>query len=216
MPQTFHRSTNTLSRVSIFGAVAFVGLALWGLLTVNRSTYVTGQRVAVEQPVQFSHKHHTGELGIDCRYCHTAVEVSRRAGIPPVSTCMNCHRQIWTNAAILEPIRASFRTNQPIRWVKVNDLPDFVYFNHSVHVHGGIGCTTCHGPIGEMNQVWQATSLQMEWCLDCHRHPERQVRPRDHVFDPEWEVPANQEELGRKLVKAYHLTPRVDCTTCHR
>jgi len=216
MPQIFHRSTNTLSRVSIFGAVAFIGLGLWGMLTVNRSSYVTQQRVAVEQPVQFSHKHHTAELGIDCRYCHSAVEVSARAGIPPISTCMNCHSQLWTNAALLEPIRASYRTGEALPWIKVHDLPDFVYFNHSVHVHGGIGCTTCHGPIGRMNQVWQESTLQMEWCLDCHRHPERHVRPRAHVFDPEWEVPVNQEELGRTLVAAYHLAPRVDCTTCHR
>jgi len=216
MPQIFHRSTNTLSRVSIFGAVAFIGLGLWGMLTLNRSAYVTKQRVAVEQPVQFSHKHHAAELGIDCRYCHSAVEVSGRAGIPPVSTCMNCHSQLWTNAALLEPIRASYRTDDALRWIKVHDLPDFVYFNHAVHVHGGIGCTTCHGPIGRMNQVWQESTLQMEWCLDCHRHPERHVRPRAHVFDPEWEVPVNQEELGRALVAAYHLAPRVDCTTCHR
>lgn len=216
MPQIFHRSTNTLSRVSIFGALAFVALGLWGLLTMNRSSYVTLQRVAVEQPVQFSHKHHTAELGIDCRYCHTAVEASAQAGVPPTSTCMNCHSQIWADAPILEPVRASFRTDRPIRWVKVHDLPDFAYFNHSVHVHAGVGCTTCHGPIGEMNQVWQETSLQMEWCLDCHRHPERWVRPREHVFDLDYQPPADQAALGRSLVAAYHLEPRVDCTTCHR
>lgn len=216
MPQIFHRSTNTLSRVSLFGAVAFVGLALWGLLTVNRSAYVTNQHVAVEQPVQFSHKHHAAELGIDCRYCHTGVEVSAQAGIPPVSTCMNCHAQLWTQAALLEPIRASFRTDEPVRWVKVHDLPDFVYFNHAVHLHGGIGCTTCHGPIGEMNQVWQESTLQMEWCLECHRHPERHVRPRERVFDLSWEPPTNQEEMGRELAQAYGLAPRVDCSTCHR
>lgn len=216
MAQIFHRSTNTLSRVSIFGAVAFAGLGLWALLTINRSAYVTKQHVAVEQPVQFSHKHHTAELGIDCRYCHTAVEVSARAGVPPVATCMNCHAQLWTDAALLEPIRASFRTDEPIRWVKVHDLPDFVYFNHAVHVHAGMGCTTCHGPIGRMNQVWQEASLQMEWCLDCHRHPERYVRPREEVFAPDWTPPADQETRGRALVAAYGLAPRVDCTTCHR
>ena len=216
MAQIFHRSTNTLSRVSIFGAVFFVAGSLWLLAAINRSGYVTGQGVAREQPVQFSHKHHAGELGIDCRYCHTSVDVSSFAGIPPTKTCMNCHSQIWAQSPYLEPVRASWRDDRSIRWIRVNDLPDFVYFNHSVHVHKGVGCVSCHGRVDKMNQLYQAVSLQMEWCLDCHRHPENQVRPREHVFDMEWTPPGDQRTLGLELVKAYDIHPRVDCDTCHR
>jgi hypothetical protein len=216
MAQIFQRSTNTLSRVSIFGAVFFVAGALWLLAAINRSGYVTQQDVAREQPVQFSHKHHAGELGIDCRYCHTSVEISAVASVPPTKTCINCHSQIWAQSQFLEPVRASWRTDQSIRWIKVNDLPDFVYFNHSVHVHKGIGCVSCHGRVDKMNQLYQATSLQMEWCLDCHRHPEHNVRPRDEVFNMRWEPPADQEALGATLMKAYDIHPRTDCSTCHR
>jgi Cytochrome c7 and related cytochrome c/Class III cytochrome C family len=216
VPQIFHRSTNTLSRLSLFGALFLVAAGLWGLALLNRSAYVTEAGVAREQPVQFSHKHHAGQLGIDCRYCHTSVERGAVAGIPPTQTCMNCHSQIWAQSQYLEPVRASFRTNRGIPWVKVNDLPDFVYFNHAVHVQKGVGCATCHGRVDRMNQVWQATSLQMEWCLDCHRHPERYVRPREHVFDLDWEPPADQMEQGEKLVEAYAIRTRVDCDTCHR
>jgi hypothetical protein len=215
MPQIFRRSTNVFSRVSIFGALAFVGASLWLLAVVNRSPYVTQQDVARQQPVQFSHKHHAGELGIDCRYCHTAVETSADAGMPPTDTCMSCHRQIWADAPFLEPVRASEATDRSIRWVKVYDLPDFVHFNHAIHVRQGIGCATCHGRVDHMNQIWQATSLQMEWCLDCHRHPERYVRPREAVFDPAW-TPPDDPTLGTRLLREYDVASRVDCTTCHR
>ncbi len=216
MAQIFHRSTNTLSRVSIFGAVFLAAGLLWLLAVINRSGYVTNQGVAREQPVQFSHKHHAGELGIDCRYCHTSVEESAVATVPPTQTCMNCHSQIWAQSEYLEAVRASSRTDESIRWVKINDLPDYVYFNHSVHVHKGVGCVSCHGRVDQMNQLYQATSLQMEWCLDCHRHPERYVRPRDAVFDMAWEPPGDQAALGLELVKAYDIHPRTDCSTCHR
>jgi hypothetical protein len=216
MAQIFQRSTNTLSRVSIFGAVFFVAGALWLLATINRSGYVTGQDIALEQPIQFSHKHHAGELGIDCRYCHTSVEISAVASVPPTKTCINCHSQIWAQSQFLEPVRASWRTDESIRWIRVNDLPGFVYFNHSVHVHKGIGCVSCHGRVDKMNQLYQATSLQMEWCLDCHRHPERFVRPREEVFNMRWEPPGDQHELAATLMKAYDIHPRTDCSTCHR
>jgi hypothetical protein len=214
--QIFHRSTNTLSRVSIFGAVFFVGGALWGLAAVNRSGYVTQEGVARQQPIQFSHKHHAGELGIDCRYCHTQVERAAYAGIPPTATCMNCHSQIWVDSPMLEPVRASWRTDRSLEWVKVYDLPDYVYFHHGAHVGKGIGCETCHGRVDRMNQVWQASSLQMEWCLDCHRHPERAVRPREAVFRFGWTPPEAQTTLGPRLVAAHQIHTRTDCTTCHR
>jgi hypothetical protein len=155
-------------------------------------------------------------MGIDCRYCHTAVEKSAQAGIPPTKTCMNCHSMIWNQSPTLEPVRASLRTGQSIEWVKVNDLPDFVYFNHSAHVNKGVGCTTCHGAVDKMPLVWQHASLQMEWCLDCHRQPEKYVRPKEEVFSVAWKPPANQLEEGRRLVKDYEIRTRTSCSTCHR
>jgi hypothetical protein len=155
-------------------------------------------------------------MGIDCRYCHTSVEVSATAGIPPTKTCMNCHSQIWSNSPTLEPVRASFRNDTPIEWTKVNDLPDFVYFNHSAHVNRGVGCSTCHGRVDRMPLMAQAASLQMEWCLQCHRRPERYVRPQAAVFDAAYEPPADQMALGSRLVKEYGIHTRTSCSTCHR
>jgi len=219
MPQVFHRSSNTLAKASIFGAVFLIAALGWGLDQFNRSSYMTRAMEAREQPVPFSHKHHVGQLGIDCRYCHTSVEQTAYAGIPPTKTCMNCHSQIWTNADMLEPVRASFRTDQSIRWVKVHDLPDFVYFNHSIHVNKGIGCASCHGRVDHMNLTWQQNSLQMEWCINCHRNPEQYIRPKDQVFNLEWTPPdGDQLTLGRKLVKDYDIQVRLltNCSTCHR
>ena len=150
MAQIFHRSTNTLSRVTIFGAVFIIGFVFWVIGGIVRSPYATDQGIAREQPVPFSHQHHVAGLGIDCRYCHTSVETSNFAGIPPTQTCMNCHSQIWTNAAMLEPVRASFASGRPIVWSRVHRLPDFVHFNHSIHVAKGIGCATCHGRIDKL------------------------------------------------------------------
>jgi hypothetical protein len=218
MPQIFRPSTNTFSRLSIYGALFAVAALAWGVALINRSSYVTRAGVAREQPVPFSHRHHAGELGIDCRYCHTAVERGPIAGIPPTKTCMNCHSQIWIDSPVLEPVRASFRTDKSIEWIKVHDLPDFVYFNHSIHVHQGIGCVSCHGRVDRMNLMWQESSLQMEWCLNCHRHPERYVRPRDQVFNMEWRPPTDQLTLGRQLVKEYKIQVQqlTNCSICHR
>lgn len=216
MAQIFHRSTNTLARLSIFGGLFLAGGSLWLLAALNRSSYGTQIDVARQQPVQFSHKHHAGELGIDCRYCHTSVEKSAVAGVPPTATCMNCHAQIWNDSPFLEPVRESFRTGHSIEWIRVHDLPDFAYFNHSAHVAKGVGCATCHGRVDQMNQIWQHASLQMEWCLDCHRHPEDFVRPRDQVFNMAWEPEEPQRELGTRLVKEYNIHTRTDCDTCHR
>jgi len=216
MSQIFHRSANTFSRVSIFGAV-FIVAGLLGLTAqVNRSPWVTGARVAREQPIQFSHERHVGGNGIDCRYCHTSVEDSRFAGIPPTKTCMNCHSEIFSNSPFLEPVRASFATGKPIQWTRVNDLPDFVYFDHSIHVNKGVGCTTCHGQVDRMPLMWQEQSLQMEWCLDCHRNPEQYVRPRDAVFRVDYQPPSNQRELGARLVAEYDIQKLTSCSTCHR
>jgi cytochrome c7-like protein len=216
MSQIFHHSTNTLSKLSIFGALFLAAGTLWLVLEINRSPYVTQAGVAREQPVPFSHAHHVAGMGIDCRYCHASVETSATAGIPPTKTCMNCHAQIWSDSPTLEPVRESFRTEKSIEWVKVHDLPDFVYFNHGAHVNQGVGCTTCHGRVDQMPLMWQESSLTMEWCLDCHRQPERYLRPREQVFNAAYEPPADQLALGRSLVKEYGIHTRTSCSTCHR
>jgi hypothetical protein len=218
MAQIFHRSTNTLSRVSIFGAVFAIAALAYGLALANRSAWMTQARVARDQPVPFSHRHHANELGIDCRYCHTSVETAAFAGIPPTQTCMNCHKEIWADSPTLEPVRASFRSDESIEWIRVHDLPDFVYFNHAIHVNKGIGCTSCHGRVDMMNLTWQEASLQMEWCLSCHRNPEDHIRPRDQVFNMKWEAPSDQRALGLQLVKDYGINVEQlrDCSICHR
>ena len=218
MPQIFHRSTNTLSRVSIYAAV-FVAAGLLGLaMTLDRSPYVTRQGIVIGQPVPFSHEHHVSGLGIDCRYCHTAVETSSFAGMPPSATCMNCHKLIWKDSPMLEPVRASFRDDTPIVWTRVHDLADFVYFDHSIHIAKGIGCASCHGAVDRMPLMRQAAPLQMEWCLACHRHPENAIRPRSKVFDMAWAAD-DQAALGPRLVKEYGVRGARDltsCSTCHR
>jgi hypothetical protein len=219
MPQIFHPSTNTISRLSIFGALFVLAGLAWVAAQVNRSGYVTQAGVVRAQPVPFSHQHHVGGLGIDCRYCHTTVEESAFAGIPPTKTCMNCHGQIWSDSPMLEPVRASFRTSEALVWTRVHDVPDFVYFNHSIHVHKGVGCETCHGRVDRMPLMWQQESLQMEWCLECHRYPERFVRPREQVFRMGWEPAGDQVALGRRLVKEYRIRSAdilTSCSICHR
>ncbi len=216
MAQIFHPSTNTISRVTIFGAVFFVAGLVWLILFMNRSSYVTQVSVPREQPVPFSHKHHVEGLGIDCRHCHTTVEESAFAGIPPTKTCMNCHSQIWSDAPILEPVRESYRTDESLEWTRVHDLPDYVYFNHSIHVSKGIGCASCHGRVDQMPLMWKANSLQMEWCLDCHRHPEQHLRPKEEIFNLEWERPADRPELGAELMAKYKVRRPTDCSHCHR
>ena len=214
MAQIFHRVTNTLSRVTIFGAVFIAGFVLWVIGGIVRSPYVTNQGIEREQPVPFSHQHRVGGLGIDCRYCHTSVETSNFAGIPPTQTCMNCHAQIWTEASILAPVRVSYATGRPIVWARVHRLPDFVHFNHSIHVNKGVGCATCHGRIDKMSLTYQASPLTMEWCLDCHRNPAKYVRPRDQVFNMAYTA-RNQEEIGPQLVRAYNIQSLTTCSTCH-
>ncbi len=218
MPQIFPPSTNTFSKLSIFGAVFFLAALLWVIAAISRSSYVTQTEVAREQPVPFSHKHHVSGLGIDCRYCHTSVEEVAFAGIPPTKTCMTCHSQIWSDSPILEPVRESFRTDRSLEWIRVHDLPDFVYFNHSIHVKKGVGCVSCHGRVDQMPLVWKAHSLDMEWCLECHRHPEQFVRPREYVLRMDWQPAGDQLALGAALVKEYHIdkSKLTNCSTCHR
>jgi Cytochrome c7 and related cytochrome c len=230
--QIFHRSTNTISRATLFGAVFLIAFVLWACIQFQRSPYVTYAEVARPQPVPFSHQHHVAGLGIDCRYCHTSVEKSSFAGIPPTKTCMNCHSQIWTGAPLLEPVRESFRSGKSLVWTRVNDLPDFVYFDHSIHINKGVGCNTCHGPVDRMPLMYNYASLQMEWCIDCHRDPGKYLRPRDQVFNMRYQQPSSLEPLvldgkmytdqltlGADLIKKYNLRTERDitsCSTCHR
>lgn len=219
MSQIFPRSANALVRMSLAGVLGLVMVLGLVVMTLMRSSWATKQNEFVEQPIQFSHAHHVGGVGLDCRYCHTSVEKSSFAGIPPTKTCMNCHSQLWTNAPILEPVRASYRDNVNLTWTRVNDLPDFVYFNHQIHVRQGVGCVTCHGPVDKMPLMYQAQSLLMEFCLDCHRAPEKYLRPRDQVFNVAYEAPEDQLELGTRLKQEYNVASvehMTSCSICHR
>ncbi|HEY8669186.1 MAG TPA: cytochrome c3 family protein [Tepidisphaeraceae bacterium] len=218
MSQIFHPAMNTLAKASIFGALFILAALAFLAYGVQTSSYLTHEGVIREQPVPFSHEHHVRGLGLDCRFCHTSVEDSPFAGLPATQVCMSCHSQIWTNAEILQPVRDSWRDNRPIAWTRVHSLPDFVYFNHSIHLAKGVGCTTCHGKIDRMPLTSQAASLQMEWCLNCHREPEQYLRPRDQVFSIDWRPPQDQLGLGRKLVEKYgvHKEQLTNCSVCHR
>jgi len=217
MPQIFKHNANSLARMSIVLGVITLG-AVGGALfeLIADSEYATRQNDIREQPIPFSHAHHVGSMGIECRYCHTSVENSDYAVVPPTKTCMNCHSQIWINSPTLEPVRESYRTNESIRWTKVYDLPDYVYFNHSIHIKKGVGCETCHGRVDKMALTYQNPTLQMRWCLDCHRAPEKYVRPREFITKMGYEPAEPQETLGPKLVKEYHIQKLETCWTCHR
>lgn len=217
MSQIFKSTANANSRISIILALVVLAGGSGALFQlIANSTYATRQGDAREQPIPFSHAHHVGSMGIDCRYCHTSVENSDFSVVPPTKTCLNCHSQIWIDSPTLEPVRASFRTNESIRWTKVYDLPDFVYFNHSIHIYKGVGCETCHGRIDTQPLTFQEPNLQMRWCLDCHRNPEKYLRPRDQITTMGYEPPEPQEQLGARLVKEYHVQKLETCWTCHR
>ena len=218
MAQLFHRTTNWASRATLLVGIVIVGLSLGVLLNANRIYYFNRVNVPRDQPVPFSHKHHVTGMGLDCWYCHTIVEESSFAGIPPTETCMTCHSQLFADQAILEPVRSSFRDNTPLQWTRVHDLPDFAYFNHSIHIDKGVGCQTCHGQVDQMQLTWVENALNMEWCLECHRQPEKFVRPRAQVFNMNWKPPVPQEVLGRQLVEEYDIqtSQLTDCSTCHR
>jgi Cytochrome c7 and related cytochrome c len=216
MSQFFSRNANSIARLSLLAMGLGLTLVSWLGFLIVRSPYETVQDVPRHQPVPFSHAHHVGGLGLDCRYCHTTVEESSFANIPATSICMNCHSQMWAVAPVLEPVRESYGTGKSIEWMRVYDLPQFVYFNHSIHVNKGFGCSTCHGRIDKMPLTWQFPNLRMGWCLDCHRHPENYVRPEDQVFNIAYITPPDQVALGRHLVKQYHIQSLTSCSTCHR
>ncbi len=218
MGQIFHRRTNTVARASVAALVLLVAALWWTLNALEWSPFATRVRVPRDQPVPFSHQHHVAGLGIDCRYCHASVETSAFAGMPPTETCMTCHSQVWTDAPMLQPVRNSLAHSTPLHWTRVNDLPEFVFFDHSIHVRQGVGCSTCHGRVDRMPLTWKAHSLYMKWCLECHKDPARFVRPRSEIFNMNWAPPENQAVTGRALVKEYNIRTEqlTDCGICHR
>jgi hypothetical protein len=214
MSPLFRPRHNTLAQVSLFMvAVALLG-GVGGLLTYVRTPYARGMQDPVEQPLQFDHRHHTRDEGIDCRYCHNTVDKSPSASIPPTSLCLNCHAQIWNKSPLLEPVRKSFFENKPIEWRRVYRVPDFVYFNHSIHVNKGVGCVSCHGRVDQMAAVEKASPLTMSWCLECHRRPEKNIRPLDEITNMTW-TPESEDEQ-RTLAERLQVHTRTSCTTCHR
>jgi hypothetical protein len=216
MAALFPPWTNTASRVVlVLLAVLAIGVPT-ALCIYVRTPYVTDQEFPILQPIEFDHRHHVADDGIDCRYCHATVESSPWAGVPPTATCMGCHNQIWNASAMLEPVRRAIFTGQPIAWRRVHQLPDFVYFDHSIHVTHGIGCASCHGRVDEMGKVYQVAPLTMQWCLECHRNPEPNLRPRDQIASMTWMPPADGGALAAKLAHEYGTRHLTNCTTCHR
>lgn len=227
MAQIFHPSTNVVAKTLIIAVLLGLPTVACALYAANM-TYGNKVYMPIEQPVQFSHKHHVADDGLDCRFCHTSVDKSAFAGIPPTETCMTCHSQIWSDSPELLPVQESFRTGKPIEWNRVHDMPDFVYFNHEIHVNKGVGCESCHGRVDQMPLVQKVHTMSMAWCVDCHRNPEKEIRPKDKVYDMGWDasqmmdedgLPYTQAKLGAKLVKDYKILPPeqlTNCSICHR
>jgi hypothetical protein len=219
MGALFSPWSDTAIRVVLWLLAAAVVAAVVLPMIYVRTPYNQQREFPLDQPVQFDHRHHVGDDAIDCRYCHSGAERGPYAGIPSTEVCMGCHAQIWNRSPMLEPVRRSYFSGQPLRWNRVHDLPDFVYFNHSIHVAKGVGCATCHGRVDRMPLMYQNASLQMEWCLDCHRNPAKYIRPKEQVFNMAWQPPADDPGLGARLVKNYHVLPPrtlTSCSTCHR
>jgi hypothetical protein len=219
MAQIFHPSTNNFAKVTIFGAVFIIAGIAWAGSLLIRSSYVTQADVVRDQPVPFSHEHHVSRLGLDCRYCHHTVEESAFAGMPATEVCMGCHAQIWKDSPMLAPVRESLRTGKPLEWTRVTDMPDYVYFDHSIHLAKGIGCESCHGRVDQMPLMRKAHAMHMEWCLDCHRHPEVNVRPKERVFQFLTDAERDElETLGEQLVEKHRIqkSQLSNCSICHR
>jgi hypothetical protein len=208
--------TNTAFRLVIVAIVATLLAIPTGLMVYMRTPYATEQGYPVTQPVEFDHRHHVADDGIDCRYCHASVETGPSAGIPATAVCMGCHGQVFGQSPMLEPVRRSYFSAQPLLWNRVHRLPDFVYFDHSIHVTRGIGCASCHGRVDRMAKVVQVATLQMQWCLGCHRDPTPNLRPRAEITSMTWAPPADGGALARALAHQYGTRQLTSCTTCHR
>jgi hypothetical protein len=215
-PPLFPAWSNSLFRFAIGLAISGVaGIPILGMILV-RTPYETGQGELIMQPIKFDHRHHVRDDGIDCLYCHSGAARSAYAGTPAVSVCMGCHSQVWTSSPELSRLREAYFKDEPIEWVRVNSLPRHVFFNHSIHIAKGVGCVTCHGRVDLMGKVYQAETLLMQWCLECHRHPERHLRPLDKVTDMEWAPDRAQVDVGLEIVAKLDVHPTTDCTGCHR
>jgi hypothetical protein len=215
MVQIFHPRFGLFVKLGLLALIAFAASAVLAWRGLTAEPHGIGE--AVEQPVPFSHRHHAGDLGIDCRYCHSTVETDAFAGMPPISTCMTCHSQLYTDQQALKPVVDSWRSGVALHWQRVHQLPDFVYFNHSIHVAKGVGCVSCHGRVDRMPLTSRTQSLSMQWCLDCHRAPQKFLRPRDQAFSMSWAA-KDQDKLGLALIQRYHIGTRrlTDCSVCHR
>lgn len=203
--------------LALLAGLVVLGMGGWSFA---RSPWRTQAGIAQDQPVPFSHKHHVVDDGIDCRYCHTLVEKGPRAGLPPTHTCMTCHSQLWTDAAVLTPVRRSFATGRPIRWQRVAQLPDYVQFDHSIHIDRGVACVECHGRIDQMPLTLRAKPFEMQFCLDCHRDPAPHLRPRELVTRMEplgWSA-KEQRAYGEQAMRRHHIDPKLldNCGLCHR
>ncbi len=215
MAQIFPRWTNKLPLVIGIGGVILAIVLVWGVWYYFSPKYTdVGYRPV--QPVPYSHKLHAGDLGIDCRYCHTTVEVSAWANVPPTQTCMNCHKLILPESEKLLPVRESYATGKPIEWIRVHHIPDFAYFNHSAHLRAGVGCASCHGNVAQMEVIQQVQPLSMGWCLDCHRKPDMHLRPHDQITNMEWTPPEDQMSFAKRIKEELQIKPPVDCSGCHR
>ncbi len=216
MSSLFRPRSNTAFRVVTFVLVAGALGTLVGFMVYARTPYGQRRQDPVAQPVQFDHRHHVVDDGIDCRYCHTTVDRGPSAGLPPTELCLNCHSQVWNKSPLLDRVRESWFTARPIPWVRVHILPQFVYFNHSIHVAKGIGCETCHGRVDQMPAIEQVAPLTMGWCLDCHRNPAPNLRPASEITTMGWQPTGDRQALQRDLMKKYEIHSRTSCTTCHR
>jgi len=216
MSALFSPRSNGLFRLALVVLVGGAAGTLGALMLYWRVPYGTGQFDAVAQPVQFDHRHHVQDDLIDCRYCHTSVDRAPSAGIPPTELCLNCHSQVWNKSPLLDLVRASWFANRPVPWIRVHKLPDFVYFNHAIHVTKGVGCAVCHGRVDQMPAVEQVQPLSMGWCLECHRNPYANLRPLEQVTNLAWQPEGDPVALGKELARKYDVHPRTSCTTCHR
>ena len=218
MAQIFSPAADTWLRLFLLGSLAMTAGGTVGIVGFARSSYVTSTDIRPSQPVPFSHRHHAGELGIDCRYCHSGAETAPQAGLPPTETCMTCHSQIWTNASMLAPVRQSLADQKPIHWTRVAKLPDYVFFRHDVHIAKGVGCESCHGRIDEMALTYRAKAFTMGFCLDCHRDPAPSLRPKDHLTDMTWKPSrgSRSEQEAMAAHEGIRIGELTHCYVCHR
>jgi hypothetical protein len=219
MPALFTRRANRIARRSVAAALFVIVAVPLALMVYVRSSFATGEHRDIAQPVAFDHRIHAKDLRIDCRFCHSGADRGAVAGLPPTVACMGCHSKVWRESEQFAPVRASLATHRPIQWRRVNALPDFVFFDHSIHLAKGVGCATCHGHVAEMARVSQATPLSMRWCVECHRDPGPNLRPREMVASTSWTPPTGKvaaDSLSADLTLRYHVRQLTSCSTCHR